>query len=293
MTEWWEVLRAHFPLLDRRAYFFAGAQAPLADDVRAVLEAFVDLWENKVWRMEETEWQAFDEVQRVLSSILECEASRIIPAEGTSHALNLATAMVLAAWRRDGQKRANVVIHHEAHPASSFPWLNATRSGATLEIRWSEPDPGEDLTRSLIEAIDEQTLAVVVTHVSHTSGSRVDVAGLARRFPDRPWSLMLDAAQSAGALRIAEEVALCDFVAFPSYKWLFGPPGVGFLVASTDWIDRVGPPLVGWASVRDPLRMDAKNLDLAPSALRLLALGSLSKPGPRASRNASLISRIG
>lgn len=266
MAEWWEVLRAHFPLLDRRAYFFAGAQTPLADEVRAALEAFVDLWENKVWRMEETEWRTFDEAQRTVGSILECEASRIVLTEGTSHGLNLATNMVLAAWRNNGERPANVVIHHEAHPASSFPWLNAARMGAALEIRWGQPDPGGDSTRSLIEAIDEQTLSVVVTHVSHTSGSRFDVGNLVRHFPDRPWSLILDAAQSAGALRITDEVAQCDFVAFPSYKWLFGPPGVGFLVVSTDWIDRVGPPLVGWASVRDPFRMDARNLDLAPSS---------------------------
>jgi cysteine desulfurase/selenocysteine lyase len=271
MSEWWEDLRSHFPLLERRAYFFAGAQSPLAGEVRAAILDFLDLWEDRIWRFEQTEWRSFDDASRTLGAIVGCDPSRVIAAEGTSHALNLATAMVLADWARSGSPARNVVLHDDSHPASSYAWLNAVRLGGALELRWPRREPGQAPDAAVASAIDENTLAVVTTHVSHVTGERLDALALARAFPQRSFALLLDAAQTAGALPLQEEVDACDFVAMPSYKWLFGPPGVGFLVAGAAWLEDVGPPFVGWASVKDVMAMDPARMDLSPggTAFRL------------------------
>ena len=271
MTDWWQDLRAHFPLCERRAYFFAGAQAPLATEVRDAIAGFLDLWNERAWRFELTEWRWFEEAATLLGSVLECDPLRIVAAESTSHAMNLAAAMVLARWTRDGRPPANVVLHHESHPASSYAWVNAARLGSPLEMRWPRPEGGMDPVDALESAIDERTLAVVATHVSHLTGERLDVIGLHDRFPERRWALLLDAAQSAGALPLAAEVQVCDFVGMPAYKWLLGPPGIGFLVVTPDWLEAVGPPFAGWASAKDVWAMDPERLELAPggTAFRL------------------------
>jgi len=41
-----------------------------------------------------------------------------------------------------------------------------------------------------------------------------------------------------------------------------GPPGVGFLVAGTEWLDDVGPSFVGWASAREYSVMDSEHMAL-------------------------------
>jgi selenocysteine lyase/cysteine desulfurase len=183
--------------------------------------------------------------------------------------MGLAAAMVLARWTRDGQPPASVVIQHDSHPASSYAWINARRLGAPVDLRWSVPTAGQSPGEALIRAIDDSTIAVVATHVSHRTGERLDVPALAAEFPGRQFALLLDAAQSAGALELSREVAVCDFIGMPSYKWLLGPPGVGFLVAKREWFDEVGPPIVGWASVRDYSVMDSERMNLLPGAKAL------------------------
>lgn len=263
MTRWWEDLRSEFPVCQHRAYLFAGAQTPLARSVRKAIQSFLDLWEDRAWRVELSEWSQFDEAAAILGEMFGCDPSRIIATEGTSHSMNIATSMVLAKWRAERAPRANVVLHRESHPASSLAWVNAKRLGAALDLRWPVPEPGESDVDALVRAVDDETIAVVLTHVSHMTGSRLDVGAFASHFSDRRFALLLDAAQSGGALPLTAEVALSDFVGVPAYKWLFGPPGVGWLIASSSWIEEVGPPQVGWASVADVWEMDARNLDLA------------------------------
>jgi selenocysteine lyase/cysteine desulfurase len=262
-VEWWEELRASFPLCERRAYFFAGAQAPIAREVRHAIEGFLDLWEDRAWRVELTEWSQFDEAAELLGQVFECDPTRVIATEGTSHSMNIATSMVLAKWRADGERQANVVLHRESHPASSLAWLNAKRLGAPLDLRWPAPESGENDVDTLARAVDDETIAVVLTHVSHLTGTRLDVNDFASRFPTRSFALLLDAAQSAGAIPLKVESDLLDFIGLPAYKWLFGPPGVGLLIAQSSWIEEVGPPSVGWASAADVWAMDAQDLILA------------------------------
>ena len=263
MGEWWEVLRSNFPLCERRAYLFAGAQAPLARVVRRAMEGFLDLWEERVWRVELTEWRQFEDAARLVGEILGCDPHRVIATEGTSHAMNIATSMVLARWRADGERRANVVLDRESHPASGFAWVNARRLGIPVDLRWPMPEPGQSDVDALAREVDEETIAVVLTHVSHLTGKRLDVGAFASRFPDRSFAILLDAAQSAGAIPLTREVDLCDFIGLPAYKWLFGPPGVGFLVATSKWIEEIGPPFAGWASAADVWAMDPRDLKLS------------------------------
>jgi selenocysteine lyase/cysteine desulfurase len=254
-------LRAEFPTCAECAYFYSGAQAPLAHAVRNANEEFLRDWRDLAWRMEFAQFDHFERAQHALGSIVSCDSSRVIPCEGTSHGLNIATSMVIGKWQRDCPSAPrNVVFHQRAHAAGSYPWLNAIRLGAAIEPRWAIPEAGESHLDAIKSRVDDETLAVVTTHVCFRTGERLDVVEVANAFPDRSWALIVDAAQSAGALPLKGEAAVCDFISLPSYKWLFGPPGVGFLVSRASWIEDPGPPAVGWCSVlplthRDPTRM--------------------------------------
>lgn len=260
--EWWEQLRAHFPALAERGYFFAGMHTPMATEVEAEFLRLVALWRDRIWRFEETEWGRQDEIQDLVGQILSCDPSRVVIADNTSHGMSLAATMVLARWARNGAPARNVVLHHACHPAGSYIWLNAVRLGAPLTLRWSE-ESSSPAHAALASLVDEDTLAVVATHVDHLTGERLDVGSVLPAARRAGAALLLDAAQTAGALCLAKEVDSCDFVAMPGYKWLFGPPGIGYLVVGRDWLEAVGPPFVGWASQRDMASMDPRRLDIA------------------------------
>jgi selenocysteine lyase/cysteine desulfurase len=175
--------------------------------------------------------------------------------------------MALRRGLRGRRGAANVVLERETHPAASYPWWNAARLGDPVELRWPERRPGRSPVDAVASAVDGGTIAVAVNHVSHRTGERFGVLELAEAFPERRFALIVDAAQSAGALPLAEEVAAADFVALPAYKWLLGPPGAGFLVAGEDWLADPGPPLVGYAAAADlSVPVDPRRLELAPGA---------------------------
>jgi cysteine desulfurase / selenocysteine lyase len=244
----WEALRSEIALCERQAYFFAGGLAPLPATVRREMTAVLEEWDTEAWDAPTGQWDGLDRCRAALAELMECRSERIVPCEGTSAAMNLAAAMVLVRWARDGARRANVVIHEEAHAAATYPWHNARRLGAPIELRRPRRRAGESEEEAVASAIDDKTIAVVLSHVGHRTGTRYGVTELASRHQQRDWALIVDAAQSAGAVPLNAEMQRADFVGFPAYKWLFGPRGVGFLVAADDWLESPGPVALGWAA---------------------------------------------
>jgi selenocysteine lyase/cysteine desulfurase len=244
----WEALRSDIALCERQAYLFAGGLAPLPGTVRHAMTAVLDEWDTDAWDAVPGQWDGLDRCRAALAALLACRPEQVVPCEGTSAAMNLAASMVLIRWARAGARRANVIIHEEAHAAAAYPWHNARRLGAPIDLRRPRRRNGESEEDAVASAIDGKTIAVVLSHVGHRTGTRYDVAELASRHEERSWALIVDAAQSAGAVPLTTEVQRADFVGFPAYKWLFGPRGVGFLVAAGDWLESPGPVAVGWAA---------------------------------------------
>ncbi len=265
MPEWWQELRSELPLCQKTAYFFAGLQGPLSVDVRAAMNDVVTRWDETGWRITRTMWDELERCQASIATIAGCSPARVVACEGTSSALNIASLMVLQRRRASGARKANVVLHREVHAAGSYPWHNAARLGEQIELRWPVPRHGQSEVEAVASAVDDDTIAVSLAHVSHRTGARFDVRQFADRFPDRRFAVIVDSAQSAGAIALEEEVEAADFVGFPAYKWFLGPPGVGFLVISARWFVDPGPPLVGWASTRDAPG-DARSFEISPAA---------------------------
>jgi selenocysteine lyase/cysteine desulfurase len=265
MPEWWQELRSELPICQKTAYFFAGLQGPLATEVRTAMNDVIARWDETGWRITRTMWDVLAQSQAAIANIADCSPTRVVTCEGTSSSLNIASLMILQQWRASGARKANVVLHSEVHAAGSYPWHNAARLGEQIELRWPEARPGESDIEAVASAVDDNTIAVTISHVSHRTGARFDVTKFADRFPDRRFALVIDSAQSAGAVALEAEVEAADFVGFPAYKWLLGPPGVGFLVISEKWLVEPGPPLVGWASTPDAPG-DARTFELSPAA---------------------------
>ena len=95
--------------------------------------------------------------------------------------------------------------------------------------------PADDLE----DAIGERTRMVAVSHVLWTTGRRLDAARLARAAHEVGASLLLDGAQSVGAIEVDAPGTGADFYAFSGQKWLLGPQGTGGLWVSPDWSSRL------------------------------------------------------
>jgi selenocysteine lyase/cysteine desulfurase len=81
-----------------------------------------------------------------------------------------------------------------------------------------------DAVRRMIEP---STALIVVNHASNVSGTIQDVAAVKQAAGEIP--LLLDAAQTAGAIPIDVQDMGIDFLAFTGHKALYGPQGTGGL----------------------------------------------------------------
>src|SRR5262249_46482012 len=99
------------------------------------------------------------------------------PMTSTGHGLGGATEGLgqLAAMLSgsDGE----VILVTGDFPSVTYPWL-AARDRSGMRIRWVRDVAAEDLTLSLVDAINEQTTVVCVSAVQFATGTLVDVAAL-------------------------------------------------------------------------------------------------------------------
>lgn len=249
-ASWWTELRAEFPYLENHVFAWSGGQVPIATSVRAAIDRVMASWDADPVTLSQHEWAVFDGARQEVATLFGCPADQVAVSESTSHAMFVATAMVLARWQRAGAGEANVVLHWDCHPASSYQWLVAAQQHPSLTVRWASQGDSEDPVEALLANADEGTIAVVATHVAWRSGAALDLAALGSRHRGASWALLIDAAQSAGAVPIAPHTDDIDFIAFPGYKWLLGPPGTGYLVMGAGWLDEPSP-ISGWAAVKD------------------------------------------
>src|SRR6202050_12058 len=244
---WWTELRAEFPYLENTLFRWSGGKAPIATSVRAAIDRVMAAWDADPVTLSQREWAVFDGARQEVAVLFGCPPERVAVSEGTSHAMYVATAMVQPRWQRAGARQANVLLHWDCHPASSSQWLVAGQQHPSLTVRWASRGDHEDPVEALLARADEETIAVVATHVAWRSGAAIDLAALGSRRRDASWALLVDAAQSAGAVPIAPYTDDIDFIAFPGYKWLLGPSGTGYLVIGAGWLDEASPISAGGA----------------------------------------------
>ena len=81
-----------------------------------------------------------------------------------------------------------------------------------------------------------RTRLVALSHVSWATGAVLDVAGAARAARAVGALVLVDGAQSVGAIPVDVGALDVDAYAFPAHKWLLGPDGLGALwIAPGRW----------------------------------------------------------
>jgi cysteine desulfurase/selenocysteine lyase len=123
----------------------------------------------------------------------------------------------------------NVVLCPEIeHPNNVFLWFNLRRLKG-IEVRAVEPIDGALPVEALAAAIDDRTVVVTVPHVSFSPGFVTDVRAVSEAAHRHRSFVLVDAAQSIGALRCDVNELGIDALAVATQKNLLAFYGFGFL----------------------------------------------------------------
>lgn len=186
-------------------------------------------------------------------------AEEIVFTRGTTEAINL-VAHGLAARLRPGDE---ILLTEAEHHSNLVPWqLAAQRSGATLRFLPITPDTAAlDLSR-LDELLTHHTKVFAFTHISNTLGFVTPARELCTRARAAGALTVIDAAQSAGHLKIDVQDLGCDFLAFSGHKCA-GPTGIGVLYGRFDILDSL-PPWQGGGEMISQVRYGNSTYKAAP-----------------------------
>jgi kynureninase len=255
--------RDRFPTLRRGPYFAAHTLGPMPDSVPAALAGFAEEWaaEGVV------AWQGWLERIRATAGLLEglfnAPAGSVVLGPNVS----VLAGQVLSCFDWSGPRNRLVTTDLE-FPTCDYLYRAQETVGAKLEVVPSR-NLAVDLER-LLEAVDEQTALVAVTHVAFRSSALLDAAAVAARAHQVGALLLLDTYQSAGTVPVDVQALDVDLVVGGSVKWLLGGPGTGYLYAKPEVAEGLSPRLVGWFGHEAPFQFRPSPIAYAPGAGRFV-----------------------
>jgi kynureninase len=172
--------------------------------------------------------------------------------------VTVAEAIVLSCFTRAGER--NRIVYEEAN----FPSVRYLyQAQPDLEIVAVED------AAAIVDAIDERTLLVPISHVLFKNGEIQDVEPIVRRAREAGAHVVLDCYQSAGVVPFDLTGLGVEFAVGGSVKWLCGGPGAGWLYVRADVAERLEPTLVGWQGHARPFAFEPE-LEYAAGARRFL-----------------------
>jgi L-cysteine/cystine lyase len=143
-----------------------------------------------------------------------------------------------------------ITTNHE-HMSLLAP-LYQIRDRYGIVIHKADLGPAADrpLLQAIADLVTPRTRLISLSHVTWTTGAVLDIHEVARMGRELGIPVLIDGAQSAGAIPIDVKALGVDFYAIPMQKWLCGPDGTGALYVRREALDYVMPTYVGYFSIK-------------------------------------------
>lgn len=260
-----ERYREDYPILADSVYMNSNSMGAMPRSARAAATAYLDAWEHEgveAWER----WMPF------VSETGDAVARLFGGAPGHT-ALNQNVAFFQAAvastidW---SGPRNKVVMESLMFPNVIYVWERFGSLGANLHLVPS--DDGVDIpTERFLDAIDEQTAIVSISHAIYVSGALLDIKAICARAHEVGARVMVDVYQTLGTVPFDVEQWGADFVVGGSHKWLCGGPGTAFLYARPGVLETLEPRTTGWMAHADPFAFEPAPIRYASDARRLWA----------------------
>jgi selenocysteine lyase/cysteine desulfurase len=155
--------------------------------------------------------------------------------------------------------RDRVVTYTHEYPANHYPWRNLERLGVEVVQLENVCPPGQEecgkrpcafSIEQLAAQLTDRTRVVALSHVQFASGFALDVETVAALCRGRGVDLVLDAAQSLGALPLDPDAHGIAAVVGSGWKWLLGPVGAALMYTSPEIRAKLGHVLLGAESMK-------------------------------------------
>ena len=240
--------RSEFPILERTTYLISNSLGAMPRGVFDALRDYAEMWSKRgVCSWEDKWWMMGLDVGNQIGELMNAPAGSV-----SLHGNVTQCQAVIASCFEFTGRRNKVVYSDLEFPSVMYFWEAQRSRGARVQMVPSE-DGIHVPTERLLEAIDEQTLLVPVSHVIFRSSYINDARAICLKAHRVGAHVILDTFQSLGSgVPVDVEALSVDFACGGVLKWLCGGPGTAYLYVRPDLAKILEPKFTGWLAHENP-----------------------------------------
>lgn len=261
-------IRQQMPATTAGIYLNTGTFGPLPEcAIQAAQERLQEDW--KRGRIGASAFEAmfntFVAAREGAAHLLHAHASEIALTGSTGDGLNVISYGLN--WKEGDE----VITTNHEHISLLGP-LYQLRDRYGIVIRVADIGEKGDLPvlQAVADLVTPRTRLIAISHVSWMTGAVLNIREVGYMGREFGIPVLIDGAQSAGAIPLDMRALDADFYAIPMQKWLCGLDGTGALFARKESLDYVKPTYVGYLSIKHE---EGKEWDLHENAQRFEAGG--------------------
>lgn len=237
-----------FPITSKKIYLNNGSIAPLSlPSIKSIADFLIKYSEQGPDSEDISKYmeKMIEETRLRIKHLINCNAIEVSFTQSTTQGLNFVANSI--DW-----KKGDIIIlrggRHE-HYANYFPWLHiAKRKNLKIKVLKIDQNGFFDIGELETLAKLKESKLLVLSHVLYNNGSIMPVEEAGKIAKENDLLYCIDSAQSVGSINVDIKKIECDFMAFPSFKWICGPLGIGIFYCSEKSKDTLIPESIGGES---------------------------------------------
>ncbi len=258
--------RREFPITETTNYQISNSLGAMPSAARASMQEYLDAWDSRgVRAWAEGWWQLKDEVAALIEGILGVDTTTVSMHQNVA----MASQVILSCFSFDGPR--NKIVYTDLNfPSVMYLYEAQRRRGAdVVRVPADEEGVTIDLQR-LLDAIDERTLLVPISHAIFRSSFLQDARAVCEKARRVGAFVVLDVFQSVGCVPLRLKEWGVHAAVGGALKYLCGGPGNCFLYVDPDERRRLEPTFTGWAAHKDPFAFLTSGQDYRDDGGRFL-----------------------
>ncbi len=280
--------RQEFPILENTTYLVNHSLGAMPRKVFDALHEYAEMWATRGIRAwSEGWWTSPITTGNLIARIINAPDGSVVMHQNVS----VIQGLIASCFDFSGE-RNKVVYTSMNFPSVMYAWESQRRHGAEIVEVASRDGIGVE-TQDLLDAIDERTLLVPISHVLFQTGYQQDLAAIIKHAHSVGALVIADCYQATGTVPLDVQALGVDMLCGGSVKWLCGGPGAGYLFVNPELQATLEPGLTGWMAHAAPFAFETGPQRYADDATRMLH-GSPAVPALYAARSGyEIIGEIG
>jgi cysteine desulfurase / selenocysteine lyase len=236
-----------FPITKKIIYMNNGAIAPTPlSTIKAMTDFMLTCAQGGPDSPSTSEYimSLLDELRKRIAHLINCDHDEVVLVQSTTDGLNMVANGLY--W-----KTGDAIVvrggRHE-HYANYLPWVALSQKKGVQLRELTMIDENGYFDHGHLDKLVKGSKLITLSHVLYNTGAIMPVEEVGRIAQENNVLFCIDAAQSAGTISIDVKKIRCHFMAFPGFKWLCGPTGIGIFYCNKKAFELLDPPEIGGES---------------------------------------------